>query len=132
MDQPPLWTTPVLVALNAILLLVLAFLVIGRRFRANTPFGAGTSPALQRAIRVHANFAEHMPIVLALFASLEILGADPKVLLALGVVVTLGRVAHAAGLARQEGPSVLRAVGSSATWLFLGLGGVWCLVLAWR
>lgn len=86
------------VAANALLLLALAFHVSLVRRRFKIANGDGGEPALQRAIRAHANGIEYTPIFALLVLALSLqLTAD----LWLGVLVlgfTLARVFHALGM----------------------------------
>lgn len=95
MEITALTITPVFVGLNAILLFALSYSVIRIRVRKRITIGDGGDAALQRRIRGHANYAEHMPIALLLLAALELLGANGTALWIIGGIVTVGRVLHA-------------------------------------
>jgi hypothetical protein len=63
---------------------LLAFLFIGLsvrviRFRRgkHIAIGDGDDPSLRRAMRVHANFAEYVPLALILIAFVEMGGGSP-------------------------------------------------------
>jgi hypothetical protein len=51
-------------------------------------------------------------------------GAPPMVVHAVGLTLFVGRLAHAVGLSRSGGSSVLRSAGVIATWVAYILGGV--------
>ncbi|MCC7049728.1 MAG: MAPEG family protein [Alphaproteobacteria bacterium] len=101
--------------LAALLLLALSVYVIRLRWRYLVGLGDGGQPVLARAIRVHANFVEYTPIALILLFLLERAGYAPGVVHALGASLVAGRLAHAWGLARDDGPSVGRALGVALT-----------------
>ena len=110
--------------LNALLLLVLAYNVGSRRGAQNQlqPGDMGDA-VLTRAIRAHANFAEHAPIVLILLAVLAWLGIGPIWLHAYGIMFTAGRVVGAIGMMREKHPNALRFAGNAATGVALLVGG---------
>ncbi|MBV8767057.1 MAG: MAPEG family protein [Hyphomicrobiales bacterium] len=106
-------------ALLMLMLVALAIFVISRRRAAGVGIGDGGNKALARAIRVHANFAEYAPFAIAGYILLALAGVAAGFIHALGTIFLVGRVAHAAGLARHEGASVGRAIGVAATVLVL-------------
>ncbi len=129
MDLASLTVTPLYIGINALLLLALSYSVIRIRVRKRITIGDGEDLGLQRRIRAHANYAEHMPIALMLLGALETLGANPTALLIIGGIVTFGRITHAIGLGGNEGASFGRMFGHGMTLLFLLGGGIWCIVL---
>ena len=110
--------------LNALLLLVLAYNVGSRRGTQNQlqPGDMGDR-MLTRAIRAHANFAEHAPLVLLLLLVLALLGVQPLWLHVYGATFTIGRVIGAFGMMRDKHPNALRFTGNLATGLALLVGG---------
>ena len=108
--------TPYYVAFNAALLLLLAVGVVRQRIKAKVSFGDGGVPALQRAIRVHGNAVEYVPITLILLVCLELAGTAPAWLHALGVAISGARLLHAYGLGQSSGRSFGRYWGIVATW----------------
>jgi uncharacterized membrane protein YecN with MAPEG domain len=86
------------VAANALLLFTLAFNVslVRRRFKISR--GDGDQPALQRAIRAHANGVEYMPLFALLVLALSLQLAADAALAVLVLGFTLGRVMHALGM----------------------------------
>lgn len=112
------------VGLNALLLLVLAYNVGSRRGAQNQlqPGDVGDA-VLTRAIRAHANFAEHAPIVLLLLLVLAAVGVEPLWLHVYGATFTIGRVIGALGMMRDKHPNALRFTGNAITGLALLLGG---------
>jgi uncharacterized protein len=121
------------VGLNALLLLVLAYNVGSRRGAQNQlqPGDMGDS-TLTRAIRAHANFAEHAPIVLLLLLVLALVGAAPLWLHLFGGLFTAGRVVGAFGMMRAKHPNALRFTGNLVTGLALLIGGGAAVVVAVR
>ena len=58
--------TALYAAFAGLMLLALAALVVRARWRYRTPFGVGSEPGMERAVRVHANFIEYVPLALVL------------------------------------------------------------------
>ncbi|MBP5856144.1 MAPEG family protein [Marivibrio halodurans] len=117
-------------ALYAGLLAILHVILAGRipplRYKAKVGIGDGGDPALTRAIRVHGNFIENVPIALVVMALAEANGLGPWTHL-LGAPLLIGRAAHAVGLGRSAGPSALRLIGMVTAWGVILLGGLVCL-----
>ncbi len=106
-------------SLLAILFVGLSMRVIRLRGLVRVAVGAGGDPALERAIRVHANCAEYAPIGLLLLLLVELSGYTPWVVHANGVALLAGRTIHAWGMSRTNEVIRLRAIGMVATFVTL-------------
>ncbi|MBU3023364.1 MAPEG family protein [Aestuariibacter sp. A3R04] len=104
-------------SLLALCYLYLSFSVIGVRKSARIGVGDGGNSDLARAIRVHGNFSEYVPITLILLACLESLGPQQWVLHLGACALLFGRVFHAYGLRHHEGKSWQRLVGMLLTFI---------------
>jgi len=118
------------VGLHLILLLVLSVLVVRQRRAHGVVLGDDNIPELTQAVRAFGNATEYVPGGLIAIAVLALAGATPMVVHAVGLTLLVGRVAHAVGLSRHGGSSVLRSAGVIATWLAYILGGVALLFYA--
>ncbi|MEM7405622.1 MAG: MAPEG family protein [Pseudomonadota bacterium] len=106
--------------LLAIVLIALSVrVVIVARARAHVPYGDGGRDELTPVVRGQANFTEYVPLALLLIGYLEFTGSSSTLIHGLGAVLLAARVAHPFGLLVNRGPSVLRAIGTVATWLVL-------------
>ena len=103
-------------ALNLILLLVLAVLVVRQRGIHRVALGDGGVPPLNQAIRAFGNATEYIPTALIGLGILAFAGAPPMVIHPLGLVLFAGRVLHAVGVSRSGGVSWWRTYGVLATW----------------
>lgn len=112
------------VGLHLILLLVLSVLVVRQRRAHGVVLGDDNIPELTQAVRAFGNATEYVPGGLIAIAVLAMAGATPLIVHAMGLTLFVGRVAHAVGLSRSGGSSVLRSAGVIATWLAYILGGV--------
>lgn len=106
-------------SLLAIFYVYLSALVINERRKAGVGIGSGNHPALERMIRVHANFIEYVPLSLFLLLCLENLASAGWIVHLSGVLLFLSRLAHAAGLRHNAGVSWQRFVGTLGTFLTL-------------
>lgn len=114
-------------ALLTLLFLALTFRALARRFASRIVLGTGGDRALERAVRVHANFAEYVPVFLAALIAAELCGAPAAALHAAGAGMLAGRLAHAAGMSREPDIVPLRAAGMVLT--LLALAGAAALAL---
>ncbi|WP_411358701.1 MAPEG family protein [Pseudidiomarina salilacus] len=105
--------------LLALLYFVLSVLVIRLRWRDRVGIGTADSKDLEVATRVHANFAEYVPFLLLMLVLMELTGAGPILLHALGSLLFIARVGHAIGLNKSVGPSFPRTVGVLGTFIVL-------------
>lgn len=105
--------------LLGLLLLALSARVVMLRRRHQVGIGTGSVGALERAVRVQANFGEYVPYAIVLLALLEWASAWPWLIHALGAVLVVGRLMHAQGLSRSGGVSSGRFVGTLLTWVVL-------------
>jgi uncharacterized membrane protein YecN with MAPEG domain len=111
--------------LSGLLLLALSFQVVALRRRFQVGLGTGDRPELERVIRVHANFCEHVPLALVILLALELSKVFPGLVLhGLGMALVLGRILHAWGLSQTAGVSKGRFIGTILTWLMLLIGSL--------
>jgi uncharacterized protein len=102
-------------ALLLALYLALTFRVFAARYRAQVMIGTGGDKLLERAVRVHANCAEYVPVFLVTLLAAELCGAAPWALHAAGIAMLAGRALHAAGMAQEPDIRSLRAAGMLLT-----------------
>ena len=117
-------------ALHILLLLCLLAPISRHRHRLRIGIGDGGDAALQRKIRVHANFIEYAPLALLMLGLLELSGLATAWLWLFGWALLLGRVMHAIGFSRKSGYSFGRFYGTALTWLVLlamALAALWLL-----
>lgn len=105
--------TALYTALLALWVVVLVLRVVLMRWRYRVGEGAGEHRDLAKAIRVHANACETLPIALLLMYAYELGGGNPTLLHACGIALIVGRLAHAQGLSRTFGISIGRFGGTT-------------------
>lgn len=83
--------------------------------------GHGDNPEcpLFRAVRIHANFAEFVPLILLLMTLDEVTGRHPFVIHAMGALLFLGRVGHYLGITKTHKGSTERVAGMMMTFAAL-------------
>ncbi len=106
---------PYYAAALAFLFIFLSYRVITGRRNNKISLGAGGNPAMERLVRVHANFAEYTPFALILLGMAELRGAAPWLLHGLGVGLVAGRAAHAFGVSRTPENFRFRIAGMMLT-----------------
>ncbi len=116
-------------ALLTLVALALATWVIRQRGRAHVGLGDGGDAQLQRAIRVHGNFIEFVPLALIAIALGEMLGVPRWLVHGLGLALLFGRLMHAQGLGTSSGASTGRLVGMALTYAVMIVAAV---ALLWR
>jgi uncharacterized membrane protein YecN with MAPEG domain len=116
-------------ALLTLLFIFLSINVIRERRGKGVAYGHGDDASLSRAIRAHGHFAEYVPLCLVLMFILEFGGIFPWLLHIMGIILLLGRVAHAYGMVKMEGRSHLgrkafkgRVVGMMCTFSVMTIG----------
>ena len=92
--------TPLYAALLALIFVALSLRTIRLRRRYRVGVGDGNHTELQRAARVHANFAEYVPLALLLIYFAETGGGPRPLIHVLAIALLCGRLLHAYGLSQ--------------------------------
>jgi uncharacterized protein len=111
--------TAVYASLLAILYVVLSYRVAQRRMRFQVGLGTGQNTELERAVRIHGNFAEYVPFALLLLALFETGGGPAWAVHVAGAGLLVARGLHALGLTQSSGRSPGRFGGVVTTWLII-------------
>lgn len=101
----------------AIIYIALAFKVIGLRRELKIGIGDGDNAGLAKAIRVHSNFSEYVPLAILLLAIAELNGTSSMLIHAFGGLLVTARFLHAIGLSSSIGTTWQRFVGTLATFI---------------
>lgn len=116
--------TPLYAAVLALLYVLLSVRVIGARRQAGVAIGDGGDKWLLRRQRVHANFAEYVPLALVLMMLAEQQGVSRLIIHGLGLALLLGRAIHAFGVSREPEQLRLRVLGMALTFTVLMAGAL--------
>ncbi len=115
---------PYYAALLAIGYVFLAFRVIRARRGAKVAVGTGGNPDIERAARVHGNFAEYAPFALLLLSMAELRAAPAWALHGACLALVVGRASHAFGMSRTPENFRYRVTGMMLTFGVLILASV--------
>jgi uncharacterized membrane protein YecN with MAPEG domain len=106
---------PFYASLLAALYIFLSARVTCMRRQERIAVGDRGNVRLQRAVRVHANFAEYVPLALLLTAFVELQELSPLLIHLLCSALVIGRVIHAYGVSQEKEDYRLRTVGMALT-----------------
>ncbi|WP_417584185.1 MAPEG family protein [Nitrincola sp.] len=120
--------TPLYAALLALLFVFLSFRIIRLRRALQVGLGDAGDKQLGRAIRVHANFAEYVPLGLLLVFFVEAQQAPFWWVHLLGLLLLLGRLLHAYGLGQVNETLIYRMIGMVMTFASVVFSAVYLLV----
>jgi uncharacterized membrane protein YecN with MAPEG domain len=102
-------------ALLALLFVALSIRTLLMRRRLQIAIGDAGNQGMLRAVRVHSNFAEYVPLSLLLLFLVEASGANPLLLHALGASILAGRISHAFGVSQIKEQYAFRVLGMALT-----------------
>ena len=119
---------PVYASLLAFLFVYLSIRAIRVRHRLGIGLGHAENPVMLRAIRVHANFAEYVPLALLLIFLVESSHAAPLLVHALGSALLVARLSHALGVSRDPENFRFRIFGMALTFTVLLICATYLLV----
>ncbi len=102
--------------------------ILGRSL-TKTNLGDGGHDLLTIRIRIHANFAEYIPLLLFILFQLEINKVNMSILVAFAFMIMIGRLLHFYGLYSKETPGWTRVLGMQLTLWPLVLGSSYLIYL---
>ena len=118
---------PLYAAILALLFVGLSVRTVRLRRNLKIAIGDAGDPAMLRAMRVHSNFAEYVPLALLLIYFVEV-GAAPGALVhLLGFGLLLGRLSHAYGVSQIKENYRFRVFGMAATFAVIVAAAVYLL-----
>ncbi len=113
--------TPFYAAILALMFIGLSVRTLRLRRLLKIAIGDGGNQQMLRAMRVHANFAEYVPLSLLLIAMFEMGGGQFLLVHALCLCLLIGRIAHFYGVSQTSENFLFRVFGMTMT--FTALGG---------
>jgi uncharacterized protein len=120
-----MYITSLYAAILAILFVGLSARTILVRRELRIAIGDASNDRMRRAMRVHANFAEYVPLALLLLFFLEATTGRTAVIHAIGIGLVVGRCLHAYGVSKEKEPFGYRVAGMVLTFaaiLFAAIG----------
>jgi len=106
-------------SLHVLFYVALSLRVILHRNAHRIGLGTGGDAAMALKVRVHANFAEYVPLGLLMLALLELSGTGAGLLWTFGSLLLAARLLHALGLGGSAGYSIGRFGGTALTLVVL-------------
>jgi uncharacterized membrane protein YecN with MAPEG domain len=106
---------PLYAALLALLFVALSVRTLRLRQRLRIAVGDAGDKMMLRAMRVHANFAEYVPLSLVLLYFVESTGASTLLLHLLCGGLLIGRLVHAYGVSQVQERLAFRVTGMALT-----------------
>ena len=121
---------PAYAALLTFIYIFLSSKVIRSRVVTRIGIGTGGNRGLERQMRIHANFAEYVPLALLLLAFMEMQGRSAWLLHLLCIALVLARLGHAFALRNEKEIMPLRIASVSTTFVIMVAAGVSVLARA--
>ena len=120
--------TPLFAAIFALVYLVLSISVIKLRFKQQVSLGSAGDSELEKEIRIHANFAEYVPLCLLLLYFLETVTLSSRLSFWLGCVLLISRLSHVIGMRNGKDHLIFRQIGVLGTFFVIFVSA---LALIW-
>jgi hypothetical protein len=121
---------PTYAAILGLLFILLSKNVIKTRRRERVAIGDGGNPRMQRAIAVHNNFAQYVPLALLLLAFLEMQQGSIVIIQILCAALLIARLLHAYGVSQMQENFRFRITGMLMTFGVIGLTSIFLLYIA--
>jgi uncharacterized protein len=123
---------PLYAALFALLFVALSVRTIRARRSLKIAVGDAGNEKMLRAMRVHSNFAEYVPLCLLLVFLVEMQGAGAWLVHGLCLCLLAGRLSHAWGVSQTKENFRFRVFGMSLTFTTLIVSAAYLLVASAR
>jgi uncharacterized membrane protein YecN with MAPEG domain len=115
----------------ALLFVALSVRTLRMRRRLKIAIGDAGNQAMLRAMRVHSNFAEYVPLSLLLIYFVEASGANSLLVHFLALCLLAGRASHAYGVSQVDENFMFRVLGMALTFTTLVVASGCLLYLHW-
>jgi len=115
----------------ALLFVALSVRTLRMRRRLKIAIGDAGNQAMLRAMRVHSNFAEYVPLSLLLIYFVEASGANSLLVHFLALCLLAGRASHAYGVSQVDENYAFRVLGMALTFTALVTASACLLYLHW-
>ena len=119
-----MYVTPLYAAVLALMFIALSVRTLRLRRQLRIAVGDKGDQQMLRAMRVHANFAEYVPLTLLLMFMFETRSGTSVLTHALCVCLIVGRFAHAYGVGRVDEDYRYRVFGMSMTFTALAVSAL--------
>ena len=106
-------------AVLAVMFVLLSIRTLRLRRTLRIGLGDAGNERMLRAMRVHSNFAEYVPLSLVMLLLVEGQGAHPALVHGLCLCLLVGRISHAFGVSQQKENYRFRVLGMALTFTTL-------------
>lgn len=120
---------PLYASLLALLFIALSVRTVRIRRRLQIGIGDAGNETMLRAMRVHSNFAEYVPLGLLMLFFVELSGANGMLVHALGLCLLAGRLIHAFGVSQGKENYNFRVSGMTLTFVCLLTSAIFLLYM---
>lgn len=123
-----MYVTPLFASIFGLMYIVLSIGVIRIRFKQQVSLGSGGLVSLEKEMRIHANFAEYVPLCLLLLFFLETITLSSTIAFWLGCLLLVSRVCHVVGMKNPKDYLICRKAGMIGTFtviLVASLATLW-------
>jgi uncharacterized protein len=114
-----MYITPFYSGIFGLFFVVLSVRTILLRRKFGITIGSNDLPILERASRVHSNFAEYVPMSLLLISFLELKMQSNIWIHFICVALLIGRISHAYGVSQVQEKSIYRVIGMALTFMVI-------------
>lgn len=121
---------PIYAAVLSLLFVFLSVRIIRLRRSLKIGIGHADNENMLRAMRVHSNFSEYVPLGIILLVFLETQNANGLVLHGLCAVFTIGRYLHAYGVSQTNEVFTFRIAGMAMTFTTIAVCAAYILISA--
>lgn len=123
---------PLYAALLTLLFVALSIRTLRLRRSLKIGLGDAGNDRMLRAMRVHSNFAEYVPLCLLMLFLVEGQGAHASLVHALAICLLIGRLSHAYGVSQERENYAFRVAGMAMTFTTLLSSSAYLLSAALR
>jgi uncharacterized membrane protein YecN with MAPEG domain len=124
-----MYITAFYAALLVFLFIFLSVRTLRLRRKLQIPLGDSGNLQMLRAMRVHSNFAEYVPLALLLMFMFELVSALSGPAHVFGICLLLGRVTHAYGVGQTSEDYRYRVFGMAMTFAALVGSAIGLLII---
>lgn len=122
--------TGIWISLFIFLYIFLAYRVIMLRRGSQIGLGTGENKDLLKAVRIHGNYSEYIPLLILAISILEMRGLRTPFIHLMFAAGFLGRLMILQGISKSVGFSYGRFIGNAMTFVVLLIAGIWNLALS--
>jgi len=123
---------PAYAAFLALIFVTLSIRTLRLRRTLRIALGDAGNDVMLRAMRVHSNFAEYVPLSVILLYLVEVQGARPALVNGLCLCLLVGRLSHAFGVSQANENYRFRVAGMALTLTVLVASSVYLLLAPMR